>query len=120
MIPTEVRVATEEYRAESDILPQFISDSCIKEKSSKESSKSLYDAYRGWAEENTDEILKPKAFGVLLKIAGFKPSKSDGVRYWNGLRLKPKEAQSNTMEVPGQTGAIATATSGPTAAASIH
>jgi hypothetical protein len=32
--------------------------------------------------------MKPKNFGLLLKIAGFKPSKSGAIRLWDGLRLK--------------------------------
>ncbi|MFZ4438579.1 MAG: DNA primase family protein [Syntrophales bacterium] len=99
LIPTEVKVATERYKSESDILPQFLADSAALEKTSRVTSKVLYEAYRGWAAENTDDILKQKAFGVLLKVAGFRPSKSDGVRFWNGLRLKPKAAQAVATEV---------------------
>lgn len=88
MVPNEVKDATQEYRREADILPQFLDDCCIAEKTARVASKKLFEAYKSWAVENEDEILKQKAFGTLLKTGGFKASKSNATRYWNGLQLK--------------------------------
>lgn len=87
-IPSEVKVATEEYRKETDIIPQFVADCCELDKEARVPSRNLYEGYKSWAVENTDEILTPKAFGLMLKTAGFKAAKSNSVRYWTGLRLK--------------------------------
>lgn len=87
-VPVKVKEATEEYREEADFLGQFLEDCCRVNKESKVRSKELYEAYRCWAVENRDEILTKKAFGSHLKTAGFKASKSNSARYWNGLQLK--------------------------------
>ncbi len=97
--PPEVREATQEYRSETDILPQFLADSCTLDKAARVPSRNLYEAYKSWAVENTDEILTPKAFGLMLKTAGFKASKSNSVRYWNGLRLKSTSKPATDAKV---------------------
>jgi putative DNA primase/helicase len=68
MVPPEVREATQEYRSETDILPQFLADSCTRDKEGRVASRNLYEAYKSWAVENTDEILTPKAFGLMLGL----------------------------------------------------
>ncbi len=98
MVPSEVREATHEYRSETDILPQFLADSCTFDKAARAPSRNLYEAYKSWAVENTDEILTPKGFGILLKTAGFKASKSNSVRYWNGLQLRSTISPSVDMK----------------------
>jgi putative DNA primase/helicase len=98
MVPPEVKEATQEYRAETDILPQFLADSCTLDKAARVPSRNLYEAYKSWAVENTDEVLTPKAFGLMLKTAGYKASKSDSVRYWTALRLKSTSSPSASMK----------------------
>ena len=104
-IPLEVKVATEDYRKETDIVQQFVADCCDREKNVRVTSKRLYEAYTGWAEENMDEVLTQKAFGTLLKTAGLKAKKSNGLRYWTGLRLKASSSVSSDKKsedpVPG-------------------
>jgi len=99
-VPLEVRVATQEYRSQTDILPQFLKDCCLVDITKKVPSRELYEAYRGWAANNADEVLTQKAFGSYLKTAGYKPAKSNGVRYWKGLELKKGENNDSSAENP--------------------
>lgn len=65
-IPEVVKVATQEYKAESDVLGQFISERCIEGDNAQAKASELYNAYRAWAIQQgmTDkEILTSNAFG---------------------------------------------------------
>ena len=42
MVPPEVRDATQEYRAETDFLPQFLADSCTLDKEARITSRNLF------------------------------------------------------------------------------
>jgi putative DNA primase/helicase len=99
-VPLEVREATQEYKSQTDILPQFLKDCCLVDITKKVPSRELYEAYRGWAANNADEVLTQKAFGSYLKTAGYKPAKSNGVRYWKGLELKKGENNDSSAENP--------------------
>jgi hypothetical protein len=70
----------------------------VRDKEARIPSRKLYEDFKSWAAENMDEIPTAKAFGLALKTAGFKPSKSNRVRYWNGLRLKRTTGPSVDMK----------------------
>lgn len=61
-----VRQATEEYRAESDELAEFISARCMVDPLYSEGAKELYTAYRRYSEDNGDEPVSSTAFGRML------------------------------------------------------
>jgi len=115
-IPTKVKVATEDYREETDFLKYFIADCFERDSAARTPSKFVYDTYKNWAMENSDSILTQKALGCMLKTADFKPAKSNGIRYWRGLRLKSKSDTLTTSTNPQHTTAATGEESADTAA----
>jgi putative DNA primase/helicase len=83
--PDKVRAATNEYRAEMDLLAQFIAECCIENENAVTSAAPLYKAYSDWASH--DGVTKTE-FGKRLKERGFKPDRgTKGQRTWRGIGL---------------------------------
>ena len=60
----------------------------------------LYDAYVKWFDALAldDPPLAKNPFGEKLEAKGFPSSKSDGVRYRKGIRLRrPEEVQTDSV-----------------------
>lgn len=69
-VPECVKVATQEYRKESDILAGFIADKCIEHPNATIRASELYSAYRQWAEGEgmrDREILTSTSFGRRMR-----------------------------------------------------
>src|SRR5262249_9597651 len=63
--PSVVQAATEEYRAESDLLAPFFTDRCVLEDGARVGGRELYLAYRAWCDHQhlpEDERLSQKSF----------------------------------------------------------
>ena len=90
--PAEVIAATEEYRAEMDVLADFLADCCVVAYGLSASSAELYKAYSEWAEEQgmpEKQRMKLKTFGVCLSERGFQRDKgTGGQRLRLGLSLR--------------------------------
>ena len=83
--PAKVNAATAAYRAEMDILAQFIAECCITQKGAQVKSNDLYNAYKDWG---GGEAATKVEFGKRLKERGFKPDRgSKGIRIWMGIGL---------------------------------
>ena len=88
-----VRVATEGYRAEQDVLGAFLADCCELGPRYTVSVGALYDAYARWAERNGEEPLNKNTFSMRLTARGFTKERRAVVtreRIWRGLRLLDK------------------------------
>lgn len=91
--PEEVTAATTEYRAEMDVLLDFLSDCCAIGSDKSAFSKDLYDAYKEWAEaqgitEKDRERLSQRSFGLALTERGFRRGRSThGAHCWRGIGL---------------------------------
>jgi putative DNA primase/helicase len=86
--PDVVTVATEDYRAESDAIGDFISECCNQASDARVLTQVMYDAYKGWAGEDAVSL---KAFTRRLQQKGFekKQCKAFENRWtWFGLGLK--------------------------------
>jgi P4 family phage/plasmid primase-like protien len=87
--PDEVRAATEGYRAEMDVLASFIGDRCVVHERASVLATPLYEAYRGWCEENGEQPAKQTKFGRSLRERGFEKALESGTRrkMWRGIGL---------------------------------
>lgn len=104
-IPPEVKEATETYRAEMDVLGEFLADCCEVKKEAKTSSKELYDAYAGWCQVNGERPLSKRNFGQRLEERGFCPHKgTGGARYWLGLTVTQGRATGAERPIFGRNG----------------
>lgn len=90
--PEEVLEATAQYRAEMDILADFIADKCLVAPGMMASAADLYHAYCTWADEAgipEKQQLKQRTFGTCLAERGFRRDKgSGGQRLWRGVDLR--------------------------------
>jgi P4 family phage/plasmid primase-like protien len=81
--PDEVRVATDAYRAEQDLVAGFISECCFVHPSVKAAAGALFDAYCEWS---GDKLLTQKAFGQRLRDMGYEATRGHGgVRLYHGI-----------------------------------
>jgi putative DNA primase/helicase len=68
--PKEVERATDDYRADSDIIGGFLSDCCISNPLAKCKTADLYAEYQKWCEGNKEDPLKARTFGSALEERG--------------------------------------------------
>ncbi len=87
-VPDQVKAATGEYRAEMDIIGDFIADCCKVAPKTKTPFKALYERYKDWCQKNQEEPIGKKDFGRCLTERGFTPGKNrDLGRFREGIRL---------------------------------
>ena len=90
--PAEVLEATAEYRAEMDVLQDFLKDCCLEAPEHSATAAELYGAYCNWADDQgirEKEQLKQRTFGMCLAERGFRKGKTGGgQRLWRGLGLR--------------------------------
>lgn len=88
-LPKVVADATKEYRTESDVLGEFLSDECEQGKLHTVAASILYTRYVEWCAENGERSMSKKALGLRLQGDGYRPAKDRrGNRSWQGLRLR--------------------------------
>jgi putative DNA primase/helicase len=88
-VPASIANATAAYRAEMDIIEEFLNDRCTLAANEKVSLRDLYDAYKEWADNACQDVVGKKIFGNLMRQKGYSQSKSNGVRKWKGIKLNP-------------------------------
>jgi putative DNA primase/helicase len=89
-LPEEVKSATANYRNEMDLLGDFIDDRCILGENRTVSVKELYEEYLAWAEENGEDAVKKKMFGIKLNernIDTYKGTNNVTMRAGIGLQI---------------------------------
>lgn len=94
--PAAVQAATEEYRAESDILGAFIAEKCVKDPSVVTPASELYETYKQWAESGREGVLNRTIFGRELTELGFRAEKIGTVRRF-GIRLRRPDEMLETV-----------------------
>lgn len=97
--PESVTRATKDYKNEMDIVSNYLSECCILDSKCQVLSKSLYDDYVSWAEENKERIMTKKAFGMKLKEKGIEKNiSSSGITrnctFYLGVGLLEKNENS--------------------------
>ncbi|UED76080.1 phage/plasmid primase, P4 family [Brevibacillus sp. DP1.3A] len=87
--PEAIRVATEGYRNDMDILGPFIDEKCLIHPLARVEAKALYEEYKDWCFKNGEIELKNRAFYRALESRGYK--KGNGAKnkvYFLELGLK--------------------------------
>ena len=88
-IPECVKVATQEYREESDVLAGFVVESCIEHPKATIKASELYNEYKNWAVEQgmrEKETLTSTAFGCRMRDR-YQKDRRGGVVYYYGIGL---------------------------------
>jgi putative DNA primase/helicase len=94
-IPETVKVATQEYKDDMDIIAEFIEEKCIESRNAEATTKDLYSAYSKWCEENNEKPISKQSFTRRLEERGYKSFRTKRERGWKGIGLRSKD----TIEV---------------------
>jgi putative DNA primase/helicase len=84
--PEKVKIATEEYRQDSDILKDFLEASCQQTGEIKRSD--LYHAYTDWCEANHEKPVGSKKFTGMIRDRGVGERRDTKDRYWIGISMR--------------------------------
>ena len=100
--PDEVRTATQEYRAEMDVLGAFLEDRCIIQPRAEAPATVLYNTYKAWCEEGGEAHETQRRFGARLRKRGFEvPSSAAahtrGARAGAASALEPTTPTSDRL-----------------------
>lgn len=87
--PPEVTNATNDYRADMDLIGEFLSENCVVDDARQTQASVLHSAYSRWATDAKEPNLTKNEFRDRLIERGFaKPVKSTGgLYYWKGIHL---------------------------------
>ena len=89
--PDSVKVATAEYREESDVISRFIEDECIVREGQSVGATVLHDFFVGWCGSNDQSSMSQTAFGTRLAEKGYqKKPDSKGLTTYHGIGLRIK------------------------------
>ena len=80
-MPEKVEAATNEYRQESDVIAQFLSDCTVETENAKVKASDLYKAYEAWCGEIGEEAITGTAFGRRVREKGYEKVKKQYVHY---------------------------------------
>jgi putative DNA primase/helicase len=86
--PTIIISATAEYRAEMDIIGNFIRERCVQGTEGSIRARELFKNYQDWCIDNNEHAVSERFFGLRLKELGFEQKRSNDGRYWQGVQLK--------------------------------
>lgn len=89
-VPNEVREATAGYRADMDVLAEFLDDQCVIEPRAQVTKRVLFEAWTTWSEANGQRAGTQKLFGQRLAERGFASAREGHVRshIWLGIGLR--------------------------------
>jgi len=90
--PPVVRDATAEYLDSEDAVGSFIEEECRKDPQAFTASSALYASWRKWAEDRGEYIGSMRAFSQCLMSKGFTYRRTESLRGFRGIALKPISA----------------------------
>jgi putative DNA primase/helicase len=86
--PLAVRLVTDDYQAEMDVITAFLLERCVKGSDKQVSKADLYADYAGWFTLRGVLAGTPKAFGSAFLERGFADDHTSGVYFWLGIALR--------------------------------
>ena len=89
--PEKLFETVQAYRAEMDVIAQYLEDNTVDDERSYATSKELYTRYTYWAKDFGEHALTHRSFGLELARRGYRKVKSNSQVKWFGLRMKPEE-----------------------------
>jgi putative DNA primase/helicase len=91
-VPPSVKEATEEFRANEDVLGHFIGAECVVGEKAKVKSSELYGKYKDWAAGAGEKYrLTQKDFSIAMTERGWQVRHTRGGNLWAGIGLKGKD-----------------------------
>lgn len=87
-VPATIANQTAEYRAEQDVIGQWLADCTTAARDSETETGALYDSYRIWAINSGLKPASKVSLGRRLSERGFVQRQTHGRRLWCGIALK--------------------------------
>jgi putative DNA primase/helicase len=76
--------ATDEYRAEMDIIGNFLRERCVQKPGLAIRARELFKCYQEWCGENNEHACSERFLGLRLKELGLEQKRLTDGRYWHG------------------------------------
>lgn len=90
--PATVQKAIDDYRNQNDWFGNFLDEKCEVGKGYRESSSTLYQAYRNYCVDTNEYVRSTADFYTALEGAGFDRIKVKNKRFIKGVRLKADDS----------------------------
>ena len=87
-IPDAVKIATNTYKNEMDVIGQFISECCIVTEAASVRSSNLFETWRQWAQSNGEAEKSQKWFSNVLAEKGYQKKARSSGAWWQGIGLR--------------------------------
>jgi putative DNA primase/helicase len=87
--PNAVLAATEAYLIEEDSFGRWVEECCVVGRDQWGIGDRLWGSWKAWAERNKEATGTRKAFAQTMEGQGYPPDKSQHVRGYRGIDLKP-------------------------------
>jgi len=87
-LPDDVKAATDAYRADMDLLKEFLDDTCVLEVGAQLASGKLYESYDAWAHRSNEKPVSQKKFGERLAERGLEKKRVGQGMVWLGIRFR--------------------------------
>jgi putative DNA primase/helicase len=85
--PNIIISATAEYRAEMDVIGNFIKERCIQRPEASIKARELFKCYQDWCEDHNEHAVSERFLGLRLKEMGLEQKRMNDGRYWQGISL---------------------------------
>src|SRR5262249_209710 len=92
--PDKVLAATKQYRAEQDVLGQFIAEDCVLGLDYRETSRNLFEGYLKWCAKTRNKEISFGLFTRKLTERQFEQKDSGGKCWRLGIVLRAEESDS--------------------------
>jgi len=103
--PPHVLAAKEAYRADMDVLGDFIADRCVVGPYEAANNTDLYRAFQSWQKDQGEIPRAQRWFSRALQDRGFKQAaRRDQGRRWEGIGLRPEKSASTGYRHPDDPG----------------
>jgi putative DNA primase/helicase len=91
--------ATESYRAEQDVVANWLAECCVKNISAEMTSNDLYLNFKTWCDANGQRVVSAAVFGRRLNAENFNSRRSNGKTIYVGLELIRYPESDKTLVV---------------------
>ena len=96
--PDTVREQTEAYRADEDVIGQFIEECCVRNKAAKVKAGSLYATFKDWCGSQGANPVRGNDFFAEIMGRGFQRVKTSAGAVYHGIGLHAKDDEGGWHE----------------------
>ena len=89
--PNIIISATDEYRAEMDVIGNFLKERCVLEPEFSIRARELFKCYQDWCDDHNEHAVSERFFGLRLKELSIEQKRLGDGRYWQGIQLRVQE-----------------------------